>query len=109
MKKVVRDGQVAILYSPGYGAGWYTFHDCLELVFHPRLVELVENDQGDLITPELVRELLEISPDSDYLPYLEAAKDLAIKWLPEGTEFRIEEYDGAETVLTPDQLTWLIA
>ena len=25
MQKVIRDGKVAVLYSPGYGAGWYTW------------------------------------------------------------------------------------
>ena len=24
MKKVIRDGLVVVLYSPGYGAGWIT-------------------------------------------------------------------------------------
>ena len=24
MEKVIRDGKVAVLYSPGYGAGWTT-------------------------------------------------------------------------------------
>lgn len=33
-------GEVAVLYSPGYGAGWSTWnpHDCL---FTPEIVQLV--------------------------------------------------------------------
>ena len=27
MTKCIRDGKVAILYSPGYGAGWSTWND----------------------------------------------------------------------------------
>ena len=26
MNKVIRDGKVAVLYSPGYGAGWYSWN-----------------------------------------------------------------------------------
>jgi hypothetical protein len=26
MEKVIRDGKVAVLYSPGYGAGWYSWN-----------------------------------------------------------------------------------
>ena len=26
MKKVIENGQVAVIYSPGFGAGWYTWN-----------------------------------------------------------------------------------
>ena len=29
IEKVVRDGKVAVLVSPGYGAGWSTWNICL--------------------------------------------------------------------------------
>lgn len=41
MEKVINNGEVAVLYSPGYGAGWYTWGAPLELVFHPKIVEMV--------------------------------------------------------------------
>lgn len=31
---------------------------------------------------------------------------LAIKELPQGTEFRIREYDGGEWIETPDSIEW---
>ena len=52
MEKVIRDGHVAVIISNGYGAGWSTWHwgDNREiLIFHPKLVELVENNQHNVI------------------------------------------------------------
>ena len=47
VNKVIRGGKVAVLYSPGYGAGWSTWgseHKEI-LLFHPRLVEAVEKGE----------------------------------------------------------------
>ena len=44
-EKVVRDGKVAVLISPGFGAGWSTWADdeISEFVlFHKDLVEMAE-------------------------------------------------------------------
>ena len=35
MEKVIRDGKVAVLYSPGYGAGWSTWCYNDDLVKNP--------------------------------------------------------------------------
>ena len=49
MNKVIENGFVAVLYSPGYGAGWSTwnYEDGLNetLLFHPALVEMVRNNK----------------------------------------------------------------
>ena len=50
MEKVIRNGQVAVLYSAGFGAGWYSWNDKKELLFHPKLVEMVENNKQSEIT-----------------------------------------------------------
>lgn len=98
MDKVVRDGKVAVLYSPGFGAGWYSWHHRPELVFHPRLIELVEQGRKREIDDELVAELLGIENDWE-IPYIGGTDDLKITWLDEGTVFRIDEYDGAESIV----------
>lgn len=61
MEKVIRDGNVAILYSPGFGAGWYTWNTSYpEIIFHPKLVEMVESGRKDEIDDEWVEENLGI-------------------------------------------------
>ena len=113
MNKVIRDGKVAVLYSPGFGSGWYTWNtlrgdddeQCIQLIFDPVLVELVEKRNGDNydeITDAIKKRGEEILPEG----YFGGACDLEIKWLPVGTKFRIEEYDGSESITTTEEL-WL--
>jgi hypothetical protein len=108
MKKVIRDGKVAVLISPNYGAGWYTWHGVEELLYHPRLIEMIENNQHEEITESFIAELLGII-DEDSIPHISGAEDLIIEWLPVGTQFIIEEYDGYESILMKETLTWLTA
>jgi len=111
MKKVIKDGKVAVLYSPGFGAGWYSWHKIEELLYHPKLVELVENNQHKEITESLIAELLGLVNEDDR-PYGisdSAIEDLAVVWLPVGTEFMIEEYDGHESITLKEKQRWLTA
>ena len=41
--------------------------------------------------------------------FVPGASDLAVAWVPPGTEFIIEDYDGAETVTLKDKVTWVTA
>lgn len=34
---------------------------------------------------------------------------LKIEWIPRGSKYYIKDYDGSETVLTPDTIKWEIA
>jgi len=53
MKKVIRDGKVAVLISHGFGAGWYSWNtEYQQLLFHPKLVEMVEQNRNDEIDDE---------------------------------------------------------
>ena len=95
MEKVIRNGQVAVLYSPRFGAGWYSWNSNKELLFHPKLVEMVENNRQSEITTQWIQENLGINN-----VYCGGADDLQIKWLDEGTIFEIDEYDGSESIIT---------
>ena len=101
MEKVIRNGQVAVLYSPGFGAGWYSWNSEKELLFHPKLVEMVENNKQKEITEEFCKDLLNTD---DYICVL-GAEGLQIEWLDEGTAFIINEYDGSESIETLENLT----
>ncbi len=91
MNKVIRDRKVAVLYSPGYGAGWYTWHNIKELLFDPVVVQFVENNEHAKIEDYCK------TTHNEY-EYYGGACDLEIEWVPEGTIFEISEYDGNESV-----------
>lgn len=95
MQKTIKNGKVAVLISRGLGAGWYSWHKKLELVFHPYIVKLVEEGRRGEITEELLEQLT----GDEYVTAL-GASGLEIVWLPVGTQFYIEEYDGAESIRT---------
>ena len=95
MEKVIRDGKVAVLVSHGFGAGWYSWNsEHQELLFHPKLVEMVEQKRNKEIDDEWVKENLGIDI------YAGGADGLTIHWLPIGTAFEIDEYDGSESLRT---------
>jgi hypothetical protein len=116
-----------ILYSPGYGAGWYTWnttHDDDEiskqkaeyLLTCPVLIEALKNGE-DLGLKEFSREYRDpygqtegrttplgkfitgwIAKFGDQdIPYLGGARDLQVMTVD--GPFRIEEYDGSESVV----------
>lgn len=90
--KVVRDGKVAVLYSPGFGAGWYSWNkDYPEMLTSPLIVELIENKVS---TDQIIRIAEELWPNA----YLGGAKKLEIEWVPEGEQVHINEYDGSESI-----------
>ena len=95
MEKVIRDGKVAVLVSHGFGAGWYSWNsEHQELLFHPKLVEMVEQKRNEEIDDEWVKENLGIDI------YASGSDGLTIYWLPIGTAFEIDEYDGSESLRT---------
>lgn len=94
MKKVIRDNKVAVLISPGYGAGWYSWNsDHKELLFHPKIVEMVENGRQNEIDEDWIKDNLNL----DNI-YCGGNHKLKIVWLTVGTQFYIKEYDGSENL-----------
>lgn len=103
MQKVIRDGNVAVIYSPGYGAGWSTWSVPEEGIFHPALVEAIERNASEDEIVELSKKLF---GDENYYG---GAGNLCIEWIPVGTAFRIDEYDGAESIEYIDRISYYIA
>ena len=101
--KVIRDGKVAVLYSPGFGAGWYTWnHRCPECLYDADMVAWVEGDKTGPM-PDL-----EAKYGWEYF-YDGGGNDLEIRWVPVGTQFRIHEYDGFERVIFISEEEWFTA
>lgn len=90
--KVIRDGKVAVLYSPDYGAGWSSWIDGEDCLYCPEIVEAVEKGLKEDEIVEIANSVL--GEDG----YYGGASDLTIEWIPVGTAFRINEYDGNESI-----------
>ena len=103
MKKVIRDGKVAIIYSPRYGAGWYSWHGIEELLYDPNIVDMVERAED---YENIIKYCYKTYGEKNGLG---GAEGLKIFWLDQGTEFYIDQYDGAESVVTKSAITWLSA
>ena len=101
MNKFIRDGKVAVLYSPGFGAGWYTwnyqFPQCL---FDPEIVEMILKDESW----QEIADFAEKKYGEEF--YSGGAEDLRIMWLDEGTEFIVNEYDGSESIRIKETMEW---
>ena len=105
MNKVIRDGKVAVLVSRGYGAGWSTWTDEVETyLFHPKLVQMVEEERHSEITTEWMEQELGLD-----VSYTGGTDGLEIEWVPVGTKFVIHEYDGHESLRTIDDFHWNVA
>lgn len=102
MDKVIRDGKVAVLYSPGFGAGWFSWHHVYELLFDPVVVEMVEKKEYHT---KIENYCLEKYGDDVSI----FGDKLEIAWLDVGTKFKIREYDGSESIETEESIEWLLA
>jgi hypothetical protein len=103
VKKVIRDGKVAVLYSPDFGAGWSTWnggeYNPIDMVFNPDVVAAVLGESGETPAEAAARAFPEA--------YDGGVSDLEVEWVPVGTRFYIREYDGSESVVIDDG-TWLM-
>lgn len=101
-EKFEKDGKVAVLYSPGFGAGWYSWNDeHLGLIFDREIVEAVLAGNRN--------KAIEIAERKYPGIYSGGGCDLAIEWVEKGTRFEIREYDGSESVRVFDPSDGVIA
>ncbi len=112
MPHVKRKGKVAVLYSPGYGAGWYSWNTSHpECLYHPDIVKRVWEWNKTYVVPSyddrmaLQEELTPVAKalfGDDF--YAGGAGQLTIRWMDPGTAFLVDDYDGSEsiTVYSPE-------
>jgi hypothetical protein len=94
---------VAVLYSPGHGAGWYSWNtEHKEILFDPVIVSLVEEQKEHIE----IYKYLEATYGEDV--YIGGVEQLTVRWLPEGTLFTIKQYDGWESIQTIADINWEI-
>ncbi len=118
MNKVIENGKVAVLISPGFGAGWSTWNSIRDgvtseqLLFDRNIVALtIQRDLGE-ITPDQHYELVSAYCDKTFGEnnvYCGGVDDLEIVWVPQGTLFKINEYDGSESIEYKENDYWITA
>jgi len=102
LNKLVKDGSVAVLISPGYGAGWYSWNMSYpEILFDPAMVKLVQENKFDELETYVILKYPEISKFGLH--------DLEVNWIPEGKQFRVVEYDGNESIEYNEDVEWITA
>ena len=100
--KVVRDGKVAVLKTSGHEGGWYSWNTGIpQCLFDPEIVALVE--AGDRKKARTVAE--QKWPNGFWGGY----DTLEVEWIDTGTRFRIDEYDGEETLVPLDHDEYIVA
>lgn len=107
MEKYIKDGMVAVLVSPGFGAGWSTWAENEEqrkaALFHPKFVQAALDGMKDI--EPIVEEVF--GKDSYF--YDGGWRGIEVLWLPEGTAFIVNEYDGYETLRIFDEIPYDVA
>jgi hypothetical protein len=102
VNKLSENGKVAVLYSPGFGAGWSTWNQELpEILFDPAIVKFVEKDQWAELKTYVALKYPNI--------YSGGLDDLKVAWIPEGTLFKVNEYDGSESIELKEDDGWIQA
>ena len=102
--KVERNGMIAVLVSPGFGAGWSTWAGEELTNFAAMDSGLVAMAERDAPVSE-VEEYIKKKTGDEY--FYTGGWPVAVEWIPTGSAFRIDEYDGSETLISDDERTML--
>jgi len=92
------NGDVGVLVSGGYGAGWSTWNNDSysssgeQILFEPTVIQMILDDAD----PKDVQAYCDSKYEHGYFGGVDG---LHIVWLKPGTEFYIDEYDGAEGLI----------
>ena len=104
MEKYIKDGKVAVIYSPGFGAGWSTWNQPYgeEMIFDPGLVDLIINQRPwDQVEAYATLKWPGV--------YTGGLGEAVVEWIAPGVEFKITEYDGSESLQFRNSDDWLVA
>ena len=88
-----------VLYSPGWGAGFYTWGAPREAITDSKLIDLIE--RGEL---QLAQGYVEKTyPDV----FAGGVHQLEVAQIPKGEPFMIQEYDGSESIVLQKEIQWI--
>lgn len=103
MKKIERDGKVAVLVSAGFDAGWSTWNsDHREtLCMDAEIVQAVLDNDIDRAIAVAKQKC------GDF--YEGGASGLTVEWVTKGAAFEIEEFDGNESLHVIGDHVYMVA
>ena len=109
------NGEVAVLVSPNYGAGWYSWNtEKPECLFTPAIVRAVLSGELERLSRERGNGLDTMGDrfcktimGEDFCVL--GCRDLQVRWLEPGTAFRIDEYDGFESIEEIGSIDYVVA
>ena len=96
-----------ILISPGYGAGWSTWSDSSVKEFllkDPTLIAMAERNAPE----QEVKDYIDKTHPNAHV-YTGGWRDIEVVELADGTLFKVNEYDGYESIETKDDAEWSVA
>lgn len=102
-QKLERDGLVAVIVSPGYGAGWSTWADGKDqqkYMFDSRVAQAI---LGNSLTPVKMKEW----GYGDYEQDSHRLSQLQVVWVPKGSAVKIDCYDGNESYTVIRNPEWI--
>jgi hypothetical protein len=100
MKMFKKNGKVGVIISTGFGAGFSTWND-RNMAIDFDLVEAFL--KGDMTRFKYIA-------DEKYGDWYDGGTvSLKVEWVPEGSRFMIEEYDGRESLVILDDANTFIA
>lgn len=97
----MRKGQIGVLVSKGYGAGWSTWNQP-ECALDQELVEAFEAGKSE-------QEIMDIAKKNWPESYYGGLMDCTVVYVPKGTRFLITEYDGYESIEFDYSVDWQVA
>lgn len=103
MNKIERDGKVAVLVSPGYGAGWST-----QNTEHKEILCMDAEIVQAVLDKDIDKAIKIAEGKCDGYFYEGGAHDLIVEWVPKGTAFEIQEYDGFEALRIYDSRQFMV-
>ena len=93
-------GEVGVIISRDYGAGWYSWNrNCQDILFDKELVAMILHAKtcGHFYSElEQIKKYVEEKYPECYIGGLDCGID--VEFVPQGTNFVVREYDGAESI-----------
>ena len=97
------NNELGVLYSPDYGSGWSSWNSP-ELAYDKRIVEYWLNKH-----PNAQKMKMHLERIGYHDVRMGGYNDLKIAWIPKGTIFYIDEYDGSESIETAESCGMMTA